>query len=168
MKLFSLVAVAVSLFVSFQAIAQDFTVPVDYKLVAKEDYAPYEKDVVAASKWLQATPLNEQEAKRKETSAFVIQWISGSPTVNVTIYSIIMDLEKKNPGMLVIYMAAAAQYVLETKDRENNKAQEKFALELMSKVYASNKTVSKDKKMEKLTKSIADGRLDEWMKDNLK
>ena len=73
--------------------AQDFIVPENYQLTSKEDYTKYEKDVINATNWLLATPLNEQTEKRKEVSAFVVKWINGSPTVNVELNPTIMDLK---------------------------------------------------------------------------
>src|SRR5687767_12459879 len=84
---------------------QNFEVPENYYFNSKEDYARYEKDIVAAAKWLHVTPFNEQKEKRKEVSAFVVKWINGSPTVNVEINPTIMDFEEKKPGMLDLYMA---------------------------------------------------------------
>src|SRR5215470_5301572 len=90
------------------AFCQDFSVPENYQFDSKDDYSKYEKDIISAAKWLVGTPLDEQQDKRKQISAFVIKWVSGSPTVNTEINPTIMDFEKKNPGMIVIYMASSA------------------------------------------------------------
>jgi len=164
---------AVSLFVSIlffsnNAICQDFDVPDNYQLESKEDYSKYEKDMVNAAKWLVATPLNEQEAKHKEVSAFVIKWIIGSPTVTVEIYPTIMDFDKKNSGMMIIYMASFAKHVLENNYSKDVRANQKAALHDMISVYKTGKGIKKDKKMEKLIKADDEGKLDEWLAENLK
>jgi len=159
--------VAILLFTN-KAICQDFDVPGNYQLESREDYSKYEKDIVNAAKWLVATPLNEQEAKRKEVSAFVVKWISGSPNVNVEINPAIMDFEKKNKGMLVIYMASSAKYVLENNYSNDMRAKQKAALHDMILVYKTGKGIEKDKKMEKLIKADDEGTLDEWLDKNLK
>jgi hypothetical protein len=148
--------------------AQDFKVPVNYQLKAKEDYAKYEKDIINAANWLVSNPLNENEAKRKEVSAFVVEWLIGSPTVNVEINPTINDFEKKNQGMLIIYMASSAKYVLENNYSTDMRAKHKAALHDMIRVYKEGKGIQKDKKMEKLIKSDDEGKLDEWLADNLK
>jgi len=147
--------------------AQDFECPKNYSLVAAEDYTKYEKDVIAAANWLRSTPLNEQIQKRKEVSAFVVKWIDGSPTVNVEITPVIMDFEQKNPGMLVIYMSASARFVLENKYSKDARGKYKSALMDMISVYKSGKGITKDKAMEKLIKSMDEGKMDEWLKENL-
>lgn len=148
--------------------AQNFEVPADYSLKVKEDYARYEKEVIAATDWLKATPLGEQQEKRKQVSAFLMEWISGSPTVNVEINPAILDFEKKNSGMLMLYMAASAKYVLANNYSTDMRAKHRFALQAMMDVYKTDKAIKKDKKMDKLIKATDEGKLDEWLEENLK
>lgn len=148
--------------------SQTFEVPKNYQLKVASDYQPYEKDIIAAAKWLKSIPMNEQIEKRKEVAKFVISWINGSPTVMVEINENIMDFEKKNEGMLLLYMAFSAKYVLENNYSKNMRAKQKAALSDMILVYKSGKGIHKDKKMEKLIKSDEEGKLDEWLEENLK
>lgn len=149
-------------------LAQDFEVPSDYQFNSKEDYAKYEKDIIAATKWLHATPLNEQKEKRQQVSAFVIKWINGSPTVNVELNSNIIGFEEKNEGMLALFMSGCARYVLENNYSKDMRAKHKAALKGIIEVYKSGKGIKKDKKMEKLIKSDEEGKLDDWLAENLK
>jgi hypothetical protein len=148
--------------------AQTFEVPKNYELKVAADYSKYEKDVIDASKWLKATPLNEQAEKRKEVSKFIFEWVQGSPTVNVEFYGILMDFEKKNPGMLAIYMASSSKYALENNYSKNNPEKYKAALLDMIYVYKGGNGITKDKKMEKLIKSVENGKIDEWIAENFK
>jgi hypothetical protein len=79
-----------------------------------------------------------------------------------------MDFEKKNPGMLVLYMACSAQYVLENDYSKDMRAKHRSALRDMMAVYKAGTGITKDKKMEKLIKSDEDGKIDEWLSENLK
>ena len=155
------------IFIAANTYGQDFQVP-DYKLNNATDYATYEKDIIAAAKWLQATPFNEQTEKRKEVVAFIATWVNGSPTVNVEITPIIMDFEKKNKGMLALYLAGSARYVLENNYSKDMRAKHKTTLREMIQVYKAGKGIKKDKKMETLIKSDEDGKLDDWLAENLK
>ncbi|TAD92817.1 MAG: hypothetical protein EAY75_01725 [Bacteroidetes bacterium] len=148
--------------------AQDFEVPKNYSLKLAEDYVKYEKDMIAAAKWLKSVPLDEQIEKRKAVSAFVVNWVNGSPTVNVEINTNILDFEKKNTGMLVLFMSGCAQYVLENNYSKDMRAKHKAALKGMIEVYKSGKGINKDKKMEKLVKANDSGELDQWLSENLK
>jgi hypothetical protein len=168
MKRTKLFLLANLILVSTFVLGQNFEVPANYQFNTKDDYSRYEKDIIDATKWLQSTPFNEQKEKRQEVSAFVIKWINGSPTVNVEINPTIMDFEEKNQGMLALYMAGSAKYVLENNYSKDMRAKHKAALKGMIAVYKSGKGIKKDKKMEKLIKSDEDGKLDEWLAENLK
>jgi len=168
MKLTTLLTAGILFFCATNLYGQTFEVPKDYQLKVAEDYKKYEKDIIAAAKWLKETPFNEQAEKRKEASAFVLAWVNGSPTVNVEINPTIMDFEKKNSGMLILYMASSAKYVLENNYSKDMRAKHKAALLDMISAYQADKGIKKDKKMEKLIKSNEEGKLDEWMAENLK
>jgi hypothetical protein len=151
-----------------QLFSQEFEVPAAYHFDTKEDYAPYEKDIIAAAKWLHAIPLKEQEEKRKKVSTFVVRWINGSPTVNVELNPTILNMDKKNPGMMVLFMAGCARYVLENNYSKDMRAKHKAALHDMMTVYKAGIGIKKDKTMEKLIKSNEEGKLDEWLEEHLK
>lgn len=147
---------------------QSFEPPVNYELKNAADYTKYEKDVIDGAKWLKETAFDGQTEKRKEVTAFLIAWINGSPTVNVEINPTIMDFEKKNEGMLALYMSASARYVLENNYSKDMRAKHRAALRDMISVYKTGKDIKKDKKMEKLIKSEEEGKIDEWLAENLK
>ena len=81
-----------------------------------------------------------------------MKWVNGSPTVNVELNQTILEFEEKNPGMLTIYMATSAKYVLENNYSKDMRAKHAAALRAMMAVYKSGTGVKKDKKMEKLIK----------------
>ncbi len=151
------------------AIAQDFEPPEEYQLVKKEDYATYEKDIVAAAKWLLETPVKTDRYKRKLVSKFVFDWVNGSPTVFCGIPDIIFDFEKKNDGFLILYMSAVARYVLENNYSTEVKPKYLFAINSVIDFYTSNeKHLKKDKKMTRLLEAKAEGTLAQWMDENMK
>lgn len=166
MKLNALLT-GLSIFIAANTYSQDFEVP-DFQLNSAADYATYEKDIIAAAKWLLATPFNEQTEKRKKVEAFVITWVNGSPTVNIEINSNIMDFEKKNKGMLALYFAGSARYVLENNYSKDMRAKHKATLREMIQVYKAGKGIKRDKKVEALIKSDEENKLDDWLAENLK
>ncbi len=150
------------LFTNTQIIAQDFRVPAG-QIKLKEDYTEYEKDIIAADKWLVKTPFDEQPERRQQVNRFIFDWVNGSPTVYCEITPVILDFQKKNPGMLCIYMGGVARYVLEHNYSNDTIPKQKAALMDMITVYKSDKGIKKDKKMEKLIKAVDEGKLEEWM-----
>ena len=168
MRIPGIILILALLFTTQNIYSQDYITPADYVLESKEDYAKYEKDIVAAAKWLLQTPLNEQQDKRREVSAFVLKWLMGSPTVNVEINPSLMDFDKKNKGMMTLFMASSAKYVLENNYSTDVRAKQKAALHDMITVYKRGQGIKKDKKMEKLIKSDEEGKIDQWLAENLK
>lgn len=79
MKVMRSAAICLLLLFSVQVFSQDFEVPDDYSFEKKEDYAKYEKDIVAASKWLFANPMDKQNFKRKMVS----RRCSGQAALNI-------------------------------------------------------------------------------------
>jgi len=167
-KLFPVIIAALLLTYPGKTFSQTFEVPDGYTLNTKDDYAKYEKDIIAASKWLIATPLNEQQEKRKEVSKFLVTWVLGSPTVNCELNDNIINFDKKNPGMMALFMAGCARYVLENNYSKDMRAKHRAALGWMIEVYKSDKGIKKDKKMEKLVEANDAGKIDEWLAENLK
>jgi hypothetical protein len=148
--------------------SQNYEPPTIYLFEKAEDYAKFERDIIDGSKWLVATPFNQEISKRKKVSKFIFDWVNGSPTVNVELNATIIDFNEKNDGMLIIFMGSCAKYVLENNYSKDMRAKHKAALRDMITVYKSGKGIKKDKKMDKLVKADADGKLDEWLDENLK
>ncbi len=71
--------------VSCYAFAQDFEVPRVLRLNKAEDYAKYEKDVLACVDWMTATPANKEFSKRKKANEFLLTWLNNNPTVDVSV-----------------------------------------------------------------------------------
>ena len=79
-----------------------------------------------------------------------------------------MDFDKKNKGMMTLFMASSAKYVLENNYSTDVRAKQKAALHDMITVYKRGQGIKKDKKMEKLIKSDEEGKIDQWLAENLK
>lgn len=159
--------ILLSILLTTSTFAQDFRVPAG-QIKFKEDYSEYEKDIIAADKWLVKTPFDEQPERRQQVNQFIFDWVNGSPTVFCEITPVILDFQKKNPGMLLIYMGSVARYVLEHNYSNDTIPKQKAALQDMITVYKSGKGIKKDKKMEKLIKAMDEGKLEEWIGENMK
>jgi hypothetical protein len=145
-----------------------FEVPVDYQLNVKEDYPKYEADIIAAANWLESNDLNKESQKRKEVSAFVIKWITGSPYVTVSLTEQVSKLYGKNSSLLIIYMASYTKHYLENKTSATQFSGTKAALISMMNVYKKGIEISKTKEMEKLIKLTEENKLDEYITEKFK
>lgn len=159
--------IALFIGISTNIFAQDWEVPKHYTLEGAEDYTQYEDDIIQAANWLRDNSPAIDIQKYQDAAQFVIKWVNGSPTVTVMITPVIMDFNKKNPNMLVMYMASCAKYTLENNYSKDINAQQKAALKDMVDAYQKQSTMSRDKKMEKLIKAFDNGTIDNWMQSNM-
>lgn len=132
-----------------------------------EDYKETEPKVIATVNWLESTPVNEQVEKRKQQSALLVEWLMGSPSVTIELNAYIMDYCEKNKDLFTIFMGGWTKYVL-----ENNYSKDAFegnlaGIRSMIKVYKAG-GLKKDKKVQELVDLDANGKLEDWLKGQLK
>ena len=101
--------------------AQTFEVPENYHLNVKTDYEFYEPVVVKCVDWLIATPIDQEQDKRKAAYKFLLQWCIGSPTVHINVNTdIIFDIrDERVPNYLLIFMGGFCTKTLLTKSRRS-------------------------------------------------
>ncbi len=131
-----------------------FTVPKSPILTSPEDYKSYEPDVVNAAKWLEETPLETNIEKRKEANAFVLQWVTGSPTVSITVTNKLLSYFEKNPDLLIVFMASFSRNVIENPSTFTNNSATKAGLLSVLACYEKSKP-KKEAVLEKLKKDKA-------------
>ena len=148
--------------------AQDFIVPENIELKTKEDFVKTEKDVINASKWLELTPIGKEMGKRSRVNAFVLMWVTNSPTVSIVINRLCTDLSDKNPDLIAVFLASYCRYVLEnyysTDDLKGNTA----GVRGMINCYNLRGSIKRNQMIEKAATAETDGRLEEWVKENMK
>jgi hypothetical protein len=79
----------------------------------KEQFAATENFVIEAAKWLEATQIGKDMDQRIKINAFVVAWLTNSPSVNMTVGKMSLNLSEKNPQLMIMFMAGYARYVLE-------------------------------------------------------
>jgi hypothetical protein len=164
---FRLTVLVISVMLSFAVNAQSFEVP-EFDPQSPEDYARYEKDIIACANWLEETPLDQEAVKRRAANAFLIKWLSGTKDVTVSINSEITRYTDKNPQLLVLFMAGWCRYAL-----QNNYSKDQLhgcyeGMKSMIVVYKKRVGIKKDRLMENLVKVFEHGDLESWIKENIK
>jgi hypothetical protein len=165
-SLFTLVSLA-----GFRAHAQapTYDLPMNIVLNTKDDYGKYEKDVIAAAKWLEEAPLDQDKEKRAQVNDFVMKWLMGSPNVSVAITPSVSALFEFNPVLMNIFMAGYTRYILETGSAATTFDATKAGLNSIVNVYSKGVSVSKDKSIEKLKAAqTSDTDFETYMMDKLK
>ena len=154
------------LFISTGLFAQKVEIPNDLKLETAEDYKKTEQLVLNSSEWLLKTPISENPDKRKKISAFLMQWMSGSPTVTIELVSGIVPLD--SPDYLMLFMSGWTKYSLEN-EYSKNKVECAFAgAENAIAFYLKNKSeLGKSSEMEKLIKQQKKGSLKKYIESKI-
>lgn len=164
----------ISFFIAFAVLAgvaraQTFEVPATYTLEKPADFDYFNKDIVACVDWLIKTPLDKEEPKRKLANAFLLKWVEGHPSITVTLNAEALGYTKKNPELLVIFIGGWAKYMVENPgDKQDMQKGTAAGLRAVAQVYKNNPSVKKDKEAQKFVDLDAQGKLDEWVKANIK
>lgn len=170
MKGFSSLLIIFLLAVS-TAFAQMSPVPKSYSLKTPEDYKKHESDVINVIDWLERTSWGPKNTERPYADAFLMAWLSGSPTVNIELGDdILLKIMEKNKDLLVSYMGGYTRYALQNRQADNsvdaNKAKLAGFKALLAK-YNIEKSRTKDKNVEMLAQLDSEGKLEEWINTEL-
>ncbi|MCL9806302.1 hypothetical protein NAT51_12260 [Flavobacterium amniphilum] len=161
-----LVSTALCLFISIAATAQtSFEVPQNVVLETPADFTKYEADVINASKWLEETNLDKETEKRQDVNTFLLQWITGSPTVSVEINDYLGKIYGDNTQLLAIYLGSYSRHFLENKNSATASSATKAGIISMITVYKKGISIVKSKEMEKVIKFYDQNKLDEYLKN---
>lgn len=142
--------------------AQNVHVPQNYSLETSSDYRANAPAVKKCLEWLLETPLHEFPDKRDEVNAFVMLWLTGTPTLTVETKSSLMPFIEKNEELFYTFVHALSLYHIKNREVEKH-ADVEFALSEVIRMYRKSKGLSKDDEMKELRRARRWGNLDEWI-----
>ena len=150
------------LFVSTNLLAQEVEIPNDLKLEDAEDYKQTEELFLNSTDWLLKTPISKNPSKRKEINAFLMKWMTGSPTVSIELVSGIVPLDCAD--CLMSFLSGWTKYSLENDYSKNNVNCALAGAENAIEFYKKNKSeLGKNSDMEKLIKQKKKGKLKKYI-----
>lgn len=152
-------------FWSLSSAAQDVHVPKNYKLETSSDYRANAPAVKQCLEWLLETPLHEYPDKRAEVNAFVMLWLTGTPTLTIETNSSLMPFIEKNEELFYTFVHALTLYHIRNKEVEPQ-ADIEFALTEVIRMYRRSKNLEKDEEMKVLRRARRWGKLDEWIAEH--
>ncbi|MNU87468.1 hypothetical protein D3C71_772510 [compost metagenome] len=133
----------------------------------KEEFVASEPNVIASVEWLENTPINENEEMHKFQYGLLIEWMTNSPTVTLSLQPYVMEYTKKNSELLIIFMSGWTKYSLQNEYTKDALQCNLAGLQSMIKVYKTGK-LKKDKKMDELVDLDEKGKLESWLKGQIK
>ena len=146
-----LLIIAIFIFIGKNMNAQEVVIPDNIKLETEEDFKQNESLVLASIEWIQNTPLDQEKAKRKQINAFLMQWMSGSPTVSIKLVQGLVPLECAE--CLMSFMSGWTKYSLENNYSKDDEKCTLKGVESTIAFYEKNKSeLGKNADIEKLIK----------------
>lgn len=126
------------------------------------DYPKYNDYVVSIVNWLEATPVNSDEAKRKEANGFLVNWLTNAPHITLSINANVVKFNEVNPDLLILYMGGWARYVIKTGDTAGKKGS-LAGIQTVLKAYKNPKNgYKKDPELDKLVALEKKSQLEAW------
>jgi hypothetical protein len=162
-KIFSLCFIAFLIMTCEQAFGQEL---LDALPTTKEEFIASEKKVLATIDWLEVTPFDNEQEKRLQQKAFLVGWITNSPTVSLEINADVLTFTKKNPDLIITFMGGWTRYCLQNNYSKDMVQGSLAGIRSSIKVY-KNLSLKKDKEMEKLIELDNKGELENWVKSKV-
>ena len=139
--------------------AQDLEIPRDLNYDNAADYEAQNDKIVEVADYLLNTPVNKHPGKRDMAKQYMMQWLTGTPTVSLTLSDEVAPFLECGE-CLMLYMSAYAKYSIQ--NPEGSAATWNYAaVKDVLKFYQMNKdAVGKNKPLEKFAKLEAKGKLE--------
>lgn len=159
--LFGLFLSSVCLNVSAQSDKLMTRVPVE-----ATDYKEMDQSFLNSMAWLETTPIDKFEEKRKKQMGYILSYCMGSPDITLTLNATFIDFNKKNTDFLVFFLGGWARYCINNNYKNNEIKGTVAGLESVIAQYKTGQ-YKKDKFVEKLLELEKQGTLEGWVKDNM-
>ena len=167
-KFMRTILLSLTFFIGLSINAQSFIPPKTYKFKSAEDYKKANEKIIECCKWLIETPYYKYSENRVSCNRYFLSWAEGSPDATLVIYSYVATLSKKNPFLLMVYLADNALQQLESPEEKPDEAELGFhSTKTVLKYYQDNIEfgLKKNRKLKKLS-ALSDEELKSWIAEN--
>ena len=160
--------VSIIVFQSVMIFAQEFQVPMNYKLETEEECIEQESNILAAINWLNNNPMNVENVKQWESVyKFLWEWAGNVPYLSITFGNTAEPAFKGNAEIGIIYVGGYVQYALTTREFDNKNEQIIAGIEAIVDYYTTHrKELKKNSTLEKFVKLQKEEKLREYILKN--
>ncbi|BDC98427.1 hypothetical protein PEPS_07080 [Persicobacter psychrovividus] len=154
-----------------QAQQAPLDLPANYQFKTIEDYQVYRQDAYNAMQWMIEQPLSTSDKEWELASAFIMQYVQGSPDVSIMLKDIYLEgiLKDKDPliskNLIIPYISAMAMTQLKFPKADAIMVQNN-GFQVMLRAYESIRKNHKNKFMEKIRRLNRKGDLYLWLKEH--
>jgi hypothetical protein len=152
-----------SFFISSNLFAQDIKIPELPE--TKDEFIKSEPDFINVANWLENKQVGPDMQKRTLANAYVIAWLTNSPTVTVTVREKILKGFDKNAQLLSVFMGGYAKYCLMNNYSKDELKCNVAGLRSVINCYNLGGDLKKDKALLKIIGQDKEGKLEDWVKE---
>lgn len=146
--------------------AQELMVPSPEALREKSDYPRYQETFLKSVDWLLEQGLDAEG--RASVNAFVLAWVSGTDAFHIELKSYVMDLTRRNPDLLMVFLGSWGKFALQHPEEKTNQLVcNQYALRQLLYFYEKASPINKDKDLDRLLRWREKGKLNRWLKKQL-
>jgi hypothetical protein len=139
---------------------------VDLTMETPEDYERLAPLAMKIFDWLYQSPVGQEAEKRQQFNAFLLQWVSGTPTVSIMISEEIVPY-MKDVECLMIFMGAYSKHALQAEKQDATDATYYATQQVLDFYDRNKKALGRNKEIEKLAKLEKENDLKKYIKDNM-
>ena len=161
----ALVLTVVLMFASLTVMSAQtkFELPKNIELNNDADYKKYEKDIIAAAKWLEEKSIDADTLYAQKVNTFIIRWLSGSPDITISLNENFSKLIAENSQLIIIYMANYGKYYIENAGSASEPNACKAGIKSVLNAYKKGKNIQKSEEIEKLLKLTNESEFDTYI-----
>lgn len=142
-------------------------IPKEYQWDTPQEYAVDEASVTEVLKWLCSEPLGLNIQKRSLANAYVMEWITGSPSIRLEVNSEVFPFLEEHPELLFSLIQGMAFYSLGHPDEKDAVKLHAEGLETVAHHAELSEELSKDGDLKKLIKANRKRQLKVYYQESL-
>jgi hypothetical protein len=160
-KRFVCLLAAIMIMNAHRAMSQEFRVPENYKFKSQDDYTHNEPDILRCIDFLENAPMDHDG--RKAANAFLLQWLTGTARVSVTVQPYVMGLVEENKDLLAVYLGGWSRVVLQNASTKDMIDCHVAAVQSVLRAYRHCSGIEQDDALDDLVALEKEGKLREWV-----
>lgn len=133
----------------------------------KKEFVASEPKLLQAIDWLEQNPVRENDDARTVRNAYVIAWLTNSPTVTVEVNASVFAWGDKNPQLLGVFLGGWARYSIRNNYSKDVVAGSTAGLRSVINCYKLGGDVVPAPELDKI-KDLDDAALEQWVREALK
>lgn len=140
-------------------------IPETYEWLTPEDYIKDQDLVKKTLRWLCNTPLGIDVRQRSLANTYVMEWLAGTPTMQIEIKTNQLSFYESQPDLLFCYIHGIALYKIDKPNTVDPIVEMTKGLETIAELVLQSEELSKDSSLRPILKAYKKKKLKEYSKE---